>query len=189
MRVFIISDTHDNMLILPRFSELVSQERPDLLIHCGDYVSPFMIKGLLRIGVRIIGDWGNNDGDKPTILRLIDGRDFSILPGPREEKLYGHRWIIAHGWGRPEKTKRIAYALACSLRPKFMLYGHTHRWDIGVVEHNNIRSIKERTFRAPLESFDTLILNPGEASGWLYGEKTYIVVDIDDYVEVRVEQI
>ena len=67
MKIAVFSDTHDNIWKLERALGLM--EDADVLIHCGDLCSPFVMK---RLGEAAQGRplhvvWGNNEGD----IRLI----------------------------------------------------------------------------------------------------------------------
>ncbi len=188
MRVFIISDTHDNMDAARRFVAIVKKEKPDMIIHCGDYISPFLIRALLEAETRIIGVWGNNDGDKQTILNIISGTEFSIMPQPREIKIGDMDVLIIHGWQSPEKTKRLVRGLARGGKYKMIIYGHTHKQEIAVLSGGEIRNISGR-IEISIEDFDALIVNPGEACGWLTGRRTYLNMVIDDKVVVEPREI
>ncbi len=60
MRVGLISDTHDNVTkikaVIKRFNEL----NVDLVLHAGDYISPFTAKPYAELKAKMIGVYGNN---------------------------------------------------------------------------------------------------------------------------------
>jgi putative phosphoesterase len=70
MKIAVISDSHDNIWKLEKAMQFISQT--DVVLHCGDLISPFMIKRLIEglgvIPVHIV--WGNNDGDKVLLKKL-----------------------------------------------------------------------------------------------------------------------
>lgn len=43
MRIGLLSDTHDNLQMVDAAVEHLNQERIDLALHAGDYVSPFVV--------------------------------------------------------------------------------------------------------------------------------------------------
>ena len=51
MRIGIISDTHDNVPMVQRAVEIFNAEAVDLVLHEGDYVSPFAVKPLSGLTV------------------------------------------------------------------------------------------------------------------------------------------
>ncbi len=67
--------------------------------------------------------------------------------------------MIYHGSGSVEKTRRIVESFAESNAYDFVLYGHTHIIDVRRID-------------------STLILNPGEACGYLSGTRSFAVLDI-----------
>ena len=185
MRILIISDTHDNLQIVDKILE--HAKNVDEVIHCGDYISPFTIKRLLGIEKPIIGVWGNNDGDKLTILKIISGSKFTIEYPPREIEIGKFNCLIMHGWGPPKKTKKIVQSIAKGGDWKIVIYGHTHLPDISIIKKDGtIESYvklwngKMIQLSLDLEQIQTLILNPGEASGWLYGKPSGMKLLIED---------
>lgn len=141
MKAAIISDTHDHILNTRRAIDQANSLGAEVLIHCGDLVSPFMLEELdaFRGTVHLI--FGNNPGDQPLLVRSCEARG---------EK------ITLHGWaGRLDLGGRAAVivhepfhvmALARSRDFDLVLFGHTHRWH------------REKVGR-------TLVVNPGEILG------------------------
>lgn len=86
MRLLLIADTH-----LPKrakaLPEQVWQEvaRADVVFHAGDWVEPPLLDELESRSTRLIGVWGNNDGDElrrrlPEIARVeLDGVRFAMI--------------------------------------------------------------------------------------------------------------
>ena len=191
MRILLVSDTHDNMIAVNKVLEIADREKPDLVIHCGDYVSPFMIKKFANIGSRIVGVWGNNDGDKQTILSIIAGEDFTIAPQPREIAIGGFNALVIHGWQKPDKTRKLVYNIARGSQYKFIFYGHTHSIDISKLLDGEIAHLETTRgeYSLDLNEFKTLIINPGEACGWLTGKGTCIIIDIEEKIHLRILEI
>ena len=44
MLVAIMSDSHDNIWNLRKAVEIIKNSQAGLLIHCGDFIAPFMLK-------------------------------------------------------------------------------------------------------------------------------------------------
>ena len=183
MKFLVISDTHDNLDVVKKVVNLSKEY--DFLIHCGDYVSPFTIRKLVNCG-KIYGVWGNNEGDKITIYKLISGTEFSIEFQPREIELMEKPCLLIHGWGNVEKTRKMVYSIAKGGDWKIVFYGHTHIPELVLIKDGSINVLIRglecvgKTYEFNLEEFDTLILNPGESSGWLYGTRTAAEMYLDE---------
>jgi putative phosphoesterase len=150
MRIGLISDTHDNVPLVERAVSLFNRERVDLVLHAGDYVSPFSIKPLLALECEMLGVWGNNDGDRIALYETARGR---IFPSPRVEIYDGRKILLGHHF-------ETLNALVASQEFFLILYGHTHKPEVRKVGK-------------------TLVVNPGECGGWLDGRPTVAVADLD----------
>lgn len=150
MLIGVISDTHDNMNMLKKAVDLFNERGVGLVLHAGDYIAPFTARELRRLGCKLVGVFGNNDGEKFGLVKQFE--EFGELhEGVHQLKLDGKMIAITH---YPE----IAETLAGSGAYDAVVYGHTHRADI----------------RGP----EPLVINPGECGGWLEGESTVAVLDL-----------
>ncbi len=148
MKIGIISDTHDRLDKIDKGIELSNQKGVELLLHAGDYVSPFALKRFNRLNSKIIGVYGNNDGDRLTLREVAAGFGFDIYLSPYELSIGKKKVVLMH---EP--------LFISSLRDyDLIVYGHTH--------HLDIREGKP------------LIINPGDASGWL-SDSTMVILDLD----------
>ena len=153
MRIGIISDTHDNIWRLE--DALIHLEDAEVVLHCGDLISPFMVhrlgKGLGSRPVHMV--WGNNDGDKRMVSKVADTYSNITIHGDFVELELGGLAIAVNHY--PE----IGQALAHSGRYALVCYGHDHtafQQEIG----------------------ETLLLNPGEVMG-MNGRATLSVYDTE----------
>ncbi|HIC95282.1 TPA: metallophosphoesterase, partial [Candidatus Bipolaricaulota bacterium] len=144
MRLGIISDTHDNLRKIAQAVELFNREEVDLVLHAGDFVSPFTAREFERLQARLIGVFGNNDGDKLYLLERYQGIG-ELHEDHHELELNGRRIVLMH-------QPKLLEALIASRKYDVIIYGHTHEVD--------------------LSDGPPLVLNPGEASGWLTGRAT-----------------
>jgi putative phosphoesterase len=151
MKIAVISDSHDNIWKLEKAMPFLSQA--DIVLHCGDLISPFMIKrlveGLGTIPIHIV--WGNNDGDKALLSKLArESGSITIHGETASLELGGKKIAINH---YPEIARREAesgtYDLVC--------YGHDH-----TAYYEKIG--------------ETLLLNPGELMG-MNGRSTFVIYD------------
>lgn len=153
MRIAVLSDTHDNIWKLaeamPRLAEA------DVVLHCGDLCSPFVIRrlgeGLGDIPLHIV--WGNNDGDTHA-LTLVAGGYPSIELHGQTGRLELGGWQVAFN-----HYPDLARDMALSGQYDLVCYGHDH------TAHQEMIG-------------DCLLLNPGEVMG-LMGSSSFAFVDTE----------
>ena len=151
MRIGIMADSHDNMPLIKRACELFNDRGVEMVLHCGDYVAPFSLNPLNQIlKCDYVGVFGNNDGEQRGLQRIAQGR---IHPSPFEFEVGRWQVLVSHELIDPE-----APAAGKALRLK--AYGHTHRPEVQ-------------------RKGATLIVNPGECGGWLYGRSTVAIAQLD----------
>ena len=63
MLIGLISDTHDNLPMIEKAVKRLNEEKVELVLHAGDYVAPFVIPKFKALNCKLIGVFGNNDGD------------------------------------------------------------------------------------------------------------------------------
>jgi putative phosphoesterase len=162
MRIGILSDSHDNLVNIEKAARKLNDLGVDLAIHLGDYIAPFTIR---RIGellkARLIGVFGNNDGDKYLILSNARDYGFEIYESPHTLSIDRYSFLAMHGYGSKDLTKSIVYSLCLSGRYDVVMYGHTHEVHIEKIG-------------------GSLAINPGEVFGYLSGSPSIAVLDIED---------
>lgn len=67
MRIAVLSDTHDQILNLRAAVTYCNSYSVQMLIHCGDLISPFMLEELAKFAGAIHFVYGNNIGDQHVI--------------------------------------------------------------------------------------------------------------------------
>jgi putative phosphoesterase len=158
MRVGVVSDSHDNVSAIRRAGEELRRRGVGLVLHAGDWVSPFsarILREALGEGVRIVGVWGNNEGERPFFLEVARKFGVEVAGEAAELEVAGRRVAVYHG-----TSPVLLRALVESGLYDVVVYGHTHQ---AVVERRG----------------GTLVVNPGELCGCLTGRSTYAVVDLD----------
>jgi len=157
----VVSDTHDNLEAARQAARRLVREGATIVLHLGDVIAPFTLKPFREEGVeRLIAVYGNNCGEKLGLLRVARQLGYEIHEPPHLLEVDGKRILMLHGYGPAEKTLMIVEALAASNRFHAVLYGHTHRADNRFIG-------------------GTLLLNPGEACGYLTGKKTIALLDTE----------
>ncbi len=161
MKVAVMSDSHDHEANTRRAVEQANDLSAQVLVHCGDLISPFMLEELDAFAGPVHLIFGNNPGDQTLLVRACDAR---------KER------VTLHGWaGRLELGGRATVlvhepfhvaSLARSGDFDLVLFGHTHRWHV------------ERIGKA-------LVVNPGELLG-RKEEPGWVLLDTED---MRTERI
>jgi putative phosphoesterase len=150
MKIGIISDTHDHMDNIRKALKIFKENNVKAIIHAGDFVSPFTWRVFKDFDGEFYGVFGNNDGDKVLLKKMYGER---IQPQIREFEINGKKIALMH-------EPQIIEVLAQSGRFDLIVYGHMHEVDIRKINNS-------------------LIINPGEACGWLYGKATVVVLDFE----------
>jgi uncharacterized protein len=72
MIIAVMSDSHDNIWNLRKALPIIKEKNAGMIIHCGDFVAPFMLKELNEADIPVHGVLGNNDGDQYLLPKLSD---------------------------------------------------------------------------------------------------------------------
>ncbi len=151
MKIGIIADTHDNLPQIKKAVEILNQEKVELVLHAGDFVSPFTFLEFKNLNCPLKGVFGNNDGDKIYLQEKFKGIG-ELYPSSYKMSLNHKNIIMLH-------QEELINALAESQKYDVIIYGHTH--------HTDLRKIGK-----------TIIINPGECGGWLTGKSTIALFDL-----------
>lgn len=141
MIIAVMSDSHDNIWNLRKALEIVKKKNAQMIIHCGDFIAPFMLVELDQSGIPVHGVFGNNDGDKYLLTKfsltsltnitlydpvgLVDADGFKIG--------FTHHGIVGE-------------ALAAGGKFNLVCFGHSHKYFLKEIGR-------------------TILLNPGEIMG------------------------
>jgi uncharacterized protein len=98
MRLGLISDTHDNLPMIKTAIIRLNELDVDLVLHAGDYVSPFTAKPYTELKAEMIGIYGNNCAEREklresyaTVGKEIKGIFTEVeAMGTRIAHLHGH---------------------------------------------------------------------------------------------------
>jgi len=153
MRVGLIADTHDRV---PAVAELVRQMQAGgvgMILHAGDYCSPFSLKPFEDAQVSLAGVFGRNDGDTQGLVsRAQSAFGAELFESPHSFEIGGRRILLVHDIGDVQKRSVSSHDI--------VIHGNTHQ-----------QEMKTRG--------ETLIVNPGEGCGWLYGTPSAAILDLD----------
>ena len=150
MKIGIISDTHDHLEHIKQAVAYFKRENISLIIHAGDYCSPFSV--LPFEGLKMIGVFGNNDGDHFRLIAAFNKIGANMEAEFCEFEQDGISIAVYHG-----THPAIKEALLKSGNYDLVVTGHTHEKEIKTVN-------------------GALSVNPGTAHGF-DGEATVAVYD------------
>lgn len=150
MRIGVFADTHDHLDNVWRAVEMFNHEECDLVVFAGDFVSTFVTPPLRRLRCRLLGCFGDNDGNKRGLRNGIS------VVGEIGEPPFGFR--------TPDGKRILVTHMLRQLRGlaeqcDAVLYAHTHRPRI----HWDQRG--------------RLLVNPGETSGWSFRQPTIAILE------------
>ena len=141
MKIAVVSDSHDHIWNMRKMVAQANDAGVELMIHCGDLISPFMLEELDLFQGHIHLILGNNSGDQVLLMKRLRKRE---------------QQVTFHGWmGQVEAdgmnfgfvhAPDIAAVIARSGDFDMVFFGHTHLWK------------QERVG-------NTILLNPGEIMG------------------------
>lgn len=151
-RIGIIADTHDHLANISRALEIFREKKVELIIHAGDFVSPFALAKFRSLKCSVIGIFGNNEGEKPGMLKMA--KDNLVLQdAPLQYRFHEYFFFITH---IPFDFSFLANTGLYTA----IIYGHTHKPDI--------------------RKGKTMIINPGECCGWVEGRATVAILELPE---------
>lgn len=153
MRVGLLSDTHDRLPAIDALLREMMARGVGMVLHAGDYVAPFSLRPFLEHSVALAGVLGRNDGD-PEGLRAAAaaGLGIELFESPHSFELGGEHILLVHDIGEVAQRSLEEHSI--------VVHGGLHRTELKV-------------------RGDTLLVNPGEACGWLFGTPTGAILDLD----------
>lgn len=115
MRVGVVADSHDRLPALRAVLERFEREKLDTIIHAGDFVAPFAAKLLAAYPGRVHAVYGNNDGERAGLARVLP----TLQDGPLWLELAGRRILVHHSidWCASADVQRADVVIS----------GHTHQ--------------------------------------------------------------
>jgi len=146
----ILSDTHDNLTRVRDAVRLFNDSGCDLVVHAGDFVAPFTAEELRNLGAPVRAVFGNCDGERAGLSKAFEGIG-EVREPPWKFTHAGLRFLVSH------LDRQIERHIA-SRAFDVVIFGHTHK---PLVERRD----------------GTLLVNPGEAGGWLRGKSTVALLD------------
>jgi len=154
MLIGLIADTHDNLPMVEKAIRKLNEEKVELVLHAGDYVAPFVIPKFKELKAKLIGVFGNNDGDHELLKKRFSEQEKLEMRGNfAEATADGLKIVLLHG-----SDKELMKALIDSESFDVVVHGHSHSAEV-------------------YRKGKTLVINPGEVCGYLTGKPTIAVLD------------
>lgn len=153
MKIGIIADTHDNLPALDRAIDRLNQEKVQLVLHAGDYVAPFSVVHFKSLKAKLIGIFGNNDGDHQFLKKRFKEINAEIRGKFAEIDVEGVKIAMVHG----DDVELLESLI------------RTDSYDVVIHAHSHEAKI--------LRKGKTLVVNPGEVCGYLSGRSTLALLD------------
>jgi putative phosphoesterase len=160
LRIAVVSDSHDNTTNLEKTASIANEKKCSYLFHLGDFVSPFTAQKLKAFNGIIKAVYGNCDGELLGLQKTINNIGGDIDKPPMKFDLEGKRVILMH-------EPFLLEELIKSQEADFIFYGHLHKIDMR-------------------KEGKTLVLNPGDSSGWVQ-KPTFFIVDMDSAAAEKIK--
>ena len=153
MRVGLLADTHDRVPAVAEFLRRFQESEVGLVLHAGDYCSPFSLQPFLDANVPFAGVFGRNDGDREGLRGFASkGVGIELFESPHSIEVGGQQILLVYELGEVNDRSIEKH--------RFVVHGSTHQQDVA---HRG----------------GTTLINPGEACGWLYATPLAAILDLD----------
>jgi len=154
MLIGAISDTHDNLPQVEKAVKYLNSQNVALALHAGDYVAGFVIPKFKLLNCKLIGVFGNNDGDHELLKkRFSETTNCTIHERFTSIEVEGYRIALLHG-----HEVELLNAIIESGYFDAVIHGHSH-------------------YKGVEKKGKTLAINPGEVCGYLTGKSTVALLD------------
>lgn len=153
MLVGLMADTHDRVPAVRELLKEMTQRGVGMVLHAGDYCSPFSLQPFHDAGVALAGVFGHNDGDPVGLKAFAEqGMGHELFESPHSITIGDQKILIVHDIGD--------VSLRSIKQHGVVVHGMEHQ-----------QSMKTRG--------DSLIICPGEACGWIHGSPTAAILDLE----------
>jgi putative phosphoesterase len=154
MLIGLIADTHDNLPMVDRAMEKLNEANVELVLHAGDYVAGFVIPRFRELKAKLIGVFGNNDGDHELLRkRFSENKRLELRGNFAKITVDGLKIALLHG-GDVELLEALI---------------DQEGFDVVVNGHTHVAGIHRKG--------KTMVVNPGEVCGYLTGKSTLALLD------------
>lgn len=153
VRIGLLADTHDRVPAITNLLEKLSDKGVSIVMHAGDYCSPFSLAPYHERGMALLGVFGRNDGDRESLSAYAArGMGTEIYESPHSFEVGGKRILLVHDLAEVSSRSIESH--------DYVIHGSSH-------------------LQVQKTVGKTLIINPGEACGWIHGKCTAAILDLD----------
>ena len=154
MRIGVLADTHDRVPAVEEFLREFAQRGVTLVLHAGDFCSPFSLRPFRGANMPLMGVFGRNDGDRDGLTSAASALPAGgeLFQGPHSVDVDGHTVLLVHDPADVPTRSLESHTV--------VVYGCSHESEMA-------------------ERGGALLVNPGEACGWLNGTPSAAVLDLD----------
>ena len=153
MRIGVLADTHDRVPAIADLLQKFADKGVSMVMHAGDFCSPFSLASFHQRGMALLGVFGRNDGDRETLAAYAArGMGTEIYESPHSFDVGGKRILLVH---------EIVEVSPRSIESHdFVIHGSSH-------------------LQSEKKIGSTIVINPGEACGWIHGKCTAMILNTD----------
>ncbi len=153
VRIGVMSDTHDRVPAVTNLLEMLSDRGISIVMHAGDYCSPFCLAPFHQRGMALLGVFGRNDGDRESLAAYAArGMGTEIYESPHSFEVGGKRILLVHDLAEVSSRSIESH--------DYVIHGSSH-------------------LQVQKTVGKTVLVNPGEACGWIHGKCTASILDLD----------
>jgi uncharacterized protein len=154
MLIGAVSDSHDNIAMIEKAVETLNRKNVSLVLHAGDYCSPFTIAHFKKLHCNFVGVFGNNDADHQLLTKRFQETNNCVIRDRFTQiNADGFRIALLHG----DETELLDTLIDTGYFDA-VIHGHSHN-----------KGIEQRG--------KTLVINPGELCGYLTGNASFALLD------------
>ena len=153
MLIGMLSDNRDNIYMIDEAVSRLNEEGAELVLHAGDYISPFTAARFRPLRAGLISVFGNSCAERDHLKKAYAEVGAEIRGFFAELCADGLKMALLHG-----HEEELLRSLVSSGAYDVVVHGHTYE------------AKAER-------SGGTLVINPGEVCGYLTGKCTIALVD------------
>jgi putative phosphoesterase len=157
LKIGVISDSHDHIENVKKAVKIFNDQQVAHVFHAGDIISPFVAPlAFKELKAPLTCVFGNNDGEILYLKEKFQEIGASIEGAQFTTEIAGKKIALFH-----TLEPQILDALVKSNSFAVVINGHTHKAEIK-------------------KTANTLVVNPGEACGYLTGNSTIAIVDLEN---------
>ncbi|HEX6053970.1 MAG TPA: metallophosphoesterase [Gemmatimonadaceae bacterium] len=154
MLIGLMADSHDRVPAIRELLERITERGAQMVLHAGDYCSPFSLVPFVDQNIPVAGVFGRNDGDREGLRAIATkGMGIDLYESPHSIELGGRRILLVHDLGEVAERSLESHEI--------IVHGFTHRQETRETDGG------------------ALLVNPGEACGWLHGAPSAAILDLD----------